>query len=124
MSEHELLTEIREELRHLREDVLNMATANDTALAALQAAATQLTTDVEALLAAVAAGSSDDISAGVDAVTSSLTSLDSSVTAATAGSQGSQGAQAPAAPSPAPAPAPADPAAPVDAPSAPPAPGA
>ena len=116
MSEHQLLEEIREELRHLREDFNTAMTANDDALTALQAAQAQLSTDVEALIAAIPTGSSDDISAGVDAVTSSLTSLDSQVTAAT------EGLTTPASPAPAaPAEVPtAD--APVDTPAAPPAP--
>ena len=62
-----------------------MTTANDTALANLQAAYDQLATDVEALIAAIPTGSSDDISAGVDAVTASLGTLDSQVTTATDG---------------------------------------
>jgi outer membrane murein-binding lipoprotein Lpp len=63
-------------------------TANDTALAALQAQNTQLqtdfntlSTDVAALIAAIGTDNSDDISAGVNAVTSDLDTLDSSVTA-------------------------------------------
>lgn len=87
--ERETLHEILAELRELRIQV----TANDTALAALQSETTQLVTDVTALIAAIG-NESDDISAGVNAVTADLATLDSQVTAATPSSDATTAAPA------------------------------
>lgn len=85
--------------RLLLELILEMTTANDTALSALQTEVTQLVTDVTTLLDAVASGSSDDISAGVDAVTSTLQTLDGQVTAATPGTSSTPAPSSTTAPS-------------------------
>lgn len=61
-------------------------TANDDALAALQAEVAQLSTDVTALITAIEnqqPGPSDDVSAGIAAVTNTLQAIDASVTKAT-----------------------------------------
>ncbi len=56
-----------------------MTTANDTALADLQAGFAQLQADVESLIASIGTDTSDDISAGVAAVTSAMAALDTDV---------------------------------------------
>jgi hypothetical protein len=85
--------QFQSELLELLERFLIIMSANDDALAALQAGQAQLTTDfatlsasVASLIAAVGAGGggapvNSDISAGVTAVVSDLSTLDASVTA-------------------------------------------
>jgi hypothetical protein len=70
--------------RELLKELLRMTTANDEALAVLQANYATLAADVATLISLIPTGDgSDDISAGVNAVAADLATLDATVKAAT-----------------------------------------